>query len=89
MSFLSGRVQTSKYDIFVPYYTQPDQYKDACDSIMSHTRWAVLQRTSMEVWTIAFPSMKHVAPYRLRKRTGPWLRPKGVGGRVRAPPTKR
>lgn len=65
MSFLSGRLQTSKYDIFVPYYTQPDQYKDACDSIMSHTRWAVLQRTSMEVWTIAFPAMKHVAPSEL------------------------
>ena len=44
MSFLTGREQVSKYDIFVPGYTLPSQYSDACIAVMKHASWVVIDR---------------------------------------------
>ena len=36
--------QVSKYDVFMPGYTLPSQYHDACLSVMGHASWVVIDR---------------------------------------------
>ena len=44
LPFLAAREQVSKYDIFLPGYTLPSQYRDACISVMLHASWVVIDR---------------------------------------------
>jgi hypothetical protein len=44
VSFLAARKQVSKYDVFMPGYTLPSQYHDACISVMRHASWVALGR---------------------------------------------
>ena len=44
LPFLAAREQVSKYDVFVPGYTLPSQYQDACISVMRHASWVVIDR---------------------------------------------
>src|SRR5262249_41823965 len=44
LPFLTGRKQVSNYDLFLPGYTLPSQYQDACTSVMRHASWVVIDR---------------------------------------------
>ena len=44
LPFLAAREQVSKYDVFIPGYTLPSQYQDACISVMRHASWVVIDR---------------------------------------------
>jgi hypothetical protein len=46
-TFLTGRRQVSKYDMFAPAFTSGRQFKEACVSAMQHASWAVIDRS----WT--------------------------------------
>ena len=41
LPFLTAREHVSKYDIFIPGYTTPSQYQEACISAMRHASWLV------------------------------------------------
>ena len=62
--FLTAREQVSKYDIFMPGYTLPSQYHDACISVMRHASWVVIDRraTDPNVLKQWFPSMREPEP---------------------------
>jgi hypothetical protein len=64
LSFLSGREQVSKYDIFLPGYTTPSQYQDACKSVMRHASWVVIDRpwTDPNVLKEGFPAIRDADP---------------------------
>jgi hypothetical protein len=64
MPFLADREHVSKYDIFVPGYTLPSQYRDACLSAMRQAEWLVTGRESVEpeLWMKAFPAMEDARP---------------------------
>ena len=44
LPFLTGREHVSKYDIFVPEYTTPAQYQEACRSVIRDASWVVVDR---------------------------------------------
>ena len=44
LPFLTAREQVSKYDFFMPGFTLPSQYQDACISVMRHASWVVIDR---------------------------------------------
>jgi len=44
MSFLVQRAHASKFDIFVPGYTPPAQYADACISSERTAKWLVIDK---------------------------------------------
>jgi len=69
LSFLSGREQVSKYDIFVPGYTLPSQYQDACISVMRHASWVVIDRrlTDSIVMKQLFPAIPDADPQTKRR----------------------
>jgi hypothetical protein len=69
LSFLSGREQVSKYDIFVPGYTLPSQYQDACISVMRHASWVVIDRrlTDPIVMKQGFPAIPDADPQTKRR----------------------
>jgi len=48
LPFLTARGQVSKYDLFMPGYTLPSQYQDACISVMRHASWVVIDRRSTD-----------------------------------------
>jgi hypothetical protein len=62
--FLSGRDQVSKYDLFLPGYTTPQQYRDACRAVVKRATWVVID----ENWTKTknlkrlYPSMADADP---------------------------
>ena len=62
--FLAAREQVSKYDAFVPGYTLPSQYQDACISVMRHASWVVIDRraTDPNVLKQWFPAMRDAEP---------------------------
>ena len=63
LSFLIAREQVSKYELFVPGYTLPSQYRDACLSVMRHADWLVIDRGwSPATWKLAFPAMQNARP---------------------------
>lgn len=64
MSFLTERQQVSKYEMFVPQYTTPSQYQDACISVMQTGTWVVVDRkwTDPKYWKTAFPAMTNPRP---------------------------
>ena len=47
LPFLTAREHVSRYDIFVPGYTLPSQYQEACVSSIRRALWVVIDRT----WT--------------------------------------
>src|SRR5262249_49408487 len=60
----TGREQVSKYDVFMPGYTLPSQYHDACISVMRHASWIVIDRhaTNHDVLKQAFPALQDAKP---------------------------
>lgn len=64
LSFLTAREQVSKYDIFVPEYTLPSQYRDACLSVMRRASWVVIDRrwTDFNLLKQVFPAMRGNEP---------------------------
>lgn len=69
LPFLSGREHVSKYDLFLPGYTTPSQYKETCLSVMRRASWVVIDRT----WTdphflqVIFPSIRDFRPRETRE----------------------
>jgi hypothetical protein len=44
LPFLARRTQVSRYDVFVPQYTTPAQYQEACFDVMRQASWVVIDR---------------------------------------------
>ena len=47
LSFLTARQNVSRYELFIPGFTLPIQYQEACVSAIRHASWLVIDRT----WT--------------------------------------
>jgi hypothetical protein len=64
LPFLTAREQVSKYDIFIPNYTLPFQYRDACMSVMQRAAWVVIDRpwTDFSILKQVFPAMRGDKP---------------------------
>ena len=64
LSFLSGREHVSKYDIFLPWYTTPAQYQDACLSVVRDASWVVIDRrfADYSFWKHTYPSIPQHKP---------------------------
>ncbi len=64
LPFLTARSQQSGYDVFVPEYTTPKQYGDACISVMRSASWVVVDRTWTDPASLKqfFPAMKDASP---------------------------
>jgi hypothetical protein len=66
--FLTAREHVSKNDIFIPGYSTPSQYQEACISAMRRASWLVIDRT----WTdpnflrAIYPAIRNAEP---RERT--------------------
>jgi hypothetical protein len=45
---LARRTQVSRYDVFIPQYTTPAQYQEACLDVMRQASWVVIERTRNE-----------------------------------------
>jgi hypothetical protein len=60
LPFLTGREHVSENDLFVPGYTLPSEYREACVAAMRRAAWVVIDRT----WTdpiflkVVFPAMQ-------------------------------
>ena len=69
LPFLAAREQVSKYDVFMPGYTLPSQYQDACISVMRHASWVVIDRrgTDPNVLKQAFPAMRDAEPQETKR----------------------
>ncbi len=67
LSFLSARQQVSKYEIFVPGYTSPSQYQDACISVVRRAAWVVIDRTDSSTLKLIFPAMRDAQPQETRR----------------------
>ena len=69
LPFLTAREQVSKYDVFMPGYTLPSQYQDACISVMRHASWVVIDRrwTDPNVLKQAFPAMRDAEPQETKR----------------------
>jgi hypothetical protein len=69
LSFLTARQHVSKYNVFMPGYTLPSQYYDACVSVMRHGSWVVIDRrgTDIEVLKRRFPAMRDAEPQEKRR----------------------
>jgi hypothetical protein len=44
LPYLVQRTQVSRYDVFVPHYTTPAQYQEACLDVMRQASWVVIDR---------------------------------------------
>jgi len=64
LSFLAARMQVSKYDLFLPGYTLPSQYQDACVSVMRDASWVVIDRRwiNPSVLKQVYPTMQDAKP---------------------------
>jgi hypothetical protein len=64
LPFMVAREQVSKYDIFVPGYTAPAQYQDACLAAVRHASWFVIDRRGADYnfWKQSYPSMPDAEP---------------------------
>jgi hypothetical protein len=65
LSFLSAREHVSKYEYFIPWYTMPAQYRDACLSAVRHAPWMVTDRrfADYRYWKQIYPSMPDTKPW--------------------------
>jgi len=68
LPFLAARQQVSKYDLFLPGYTLPSQYQDACVSVLQHASWLVIDRrwTNPNVLKQMYPAMQDAKPQATR-----------------------
>jgi hypothetical protein len=64
MPFLTARNDVAPYDIYVPSYTLPSQYQNACVSVMKHASWIVVDRkwTDARFLATVFPAMRKTQP---------------------------
>jgi hypothetical protein len=64
LPFLAARDHASRNDIFMPGYTLPSQYRDACVSIVRHASWVVVDRnwTDPIILKRVWPAMENVKP---------------------------
>jgi hypothetical protein len=64
LPFLTNREHVSKYDIFVPGYTMPAQYQNACLSAVRHASWVVIDKrwTDPDLLRVIFPAMRDADP---------------------------
>jgi hypothetical protein len=64
LSFLTGREQTSRYDVFAPGYMLPSQYREACIAVMQNASWILIDRkwTDPDFLRRVFPAMRDIAP---------------------------
>jgi hypothetical protein len=69
LPFLSAREHISRYDIFIPGYTLPSQYQDACISVMRHASWLVIdrKRTDPKFLKRLYPAMPDTPPREMRE----------------------
>jgi hypothetical protein len=69
LPFLTAREHVSKYDIFMPGYTSPSQYEDACISAVRRATWLVIDRnwTSPDFLRISFPAVRDAEPRETRR----------------------
>jgi hypothetical protein len=69
LPFLAARQQVSKYDVFMPGYTLPSQYHDACVSVMQHASWVVIDRhwTDPNVLKQKFPAIRDAEPQETKR----------------------
>jgi hypothetical protein len=64
LPFLTARKHVSNYDIFVPGYTTPSQYQEACTSALRHASWVVVDRnwTDPNFLRVVYPAMRGAKP---------------------------
>lgn len=64
LPFLTDRHHVARYDIFVPGYTTPAQYLEACVAVLRHATWVIIDRRSADPGFLkaAFPAMHDAAP---------------------------
>ncbi len=64
MAFLVQRNHVSKFDVFVPGYSPPAQYNEACIASERNATWLVVDKlwTSPAHWKAIFPAMRDPAP---------------------------
>jgi len=69
LPFLTAREQVSKYDVFMPGYTLPSQYHDACLSVMQHASWVIIDRrwTDPTFLKRRFPAMRDAQPQETKR----------------------
>src|SRR5262249_22968754 len=67
--FLTGREQASRYDMFLPEYTLPSQYREACLTAMRGAAWFVVDRrwADPNFLKSMFPAMQNPPPPETRK----------------------
>src|SRR5262249_16108859 len=63
LPFLTASEHVSKHDLFIPGYTTPSQYQEACVSALRHASWLVIDRN----WTATsfmrnFPALRDAEP---------------------------
>jgi len=64
LSFMSAREHVSKYDIFIPWYTTPAQYQEACLSAVRDASWVVVDRRYLDYnfFKRTYPAMPSAKP---------------------------
>jgi hypothetical protein len=69
LPFLTARRHVAKYDIFVPGYTLPSQYKEACVAAIESATWVVIDRDMInpQVLTAIFPAMRDPEPQETKR----------------------
>jgi hypothetical protein len=69
LPFLTARNHVASYDLFVPNYTLPFEYQNACISVMEHASWIVIDRawTDPKLLTSVFPAMRNARPPEVSK----------------------
>jgi len=62
LPFLTARQHVSRYDIFLPGYTLPSQYQEACVSVMRLASWVIIDLAwiNPDVLRSIFPAMRDV-----------------------------
>src|SRR5262249_57183926 len=62
--FLTGREQASRYDMFLPEYTLPSQYREACLTAMRGAAWLGVDRrwADPNFLKSMFPAMQNSHP---------------------------
>ena len=59
LPFLSAREHVSRYDVFIPGYTLPSQYQEACMSLLSDATWVIMQRADSKLYKQAQDAQPH------------------------------
>lgn len=60
LSYLTGREQASRYELFLPYYTTADQYSESCKAVLGDVSVVVVNAewTDQRFLRRLFPTMK-------------------------------